>query len=80
MQIEILALRHQLAVLQRTNKRASLRTVDRLLWVILSRVWAQVIVNLTSLKKQNHQLLQMKYLLWIIASEETKPCIPFISL
>ena len=30
MQIEILALRHQLAVLQRqTNKRASLRTGDR---------------------------------------------------
>jgi hypothetical protein len=36
MQIEILALRHQLAVLQRrTNKRASLRTADRLLWVLL---------------------------------------------
>ena len=42
MQIEILALRHQLTVLQRrTNKRASLRTTDRILWVILSRVWAQ---------------------------------------
>src|SRR6266576_541186 len=42
MQIEILALRHQLAVLQRrTNKRASLRTADRLLWVMLSRLWAQ---------------------------------------
>src|SRR5712691_6800069 len=42
MQIEILALRHQLAVLQRrTNKRASLRTADRLLWVMLFRVWAQ---------------------------------------
>jgi putative transposase len=40
MQIEILALRHQLAVLQRqTNKRASLRTSDRLLWVMLSRLW-----------------------------------------
>jgi putative transposase len=41
MQIEILALRHQLGVLQRTNKLASLRTADRLLWVILSLVWAQ---------------------------------------
>ena len=42
MQIEILALRHQLAVLQRrTNKRPSLRTADRLLWVDLSRLWAQ---------------------------------------
>src|SRR6266849_9973043 len=41
MQIEILALRHQLAVLQRrTNKRPSLRTADRLLWVMLSRLWA----------------------------------------
>src|SRR5882762_3751745 len=42
MNFEILALRHQLAVLQRrTKKRPSLRTADRLLWVILSRVWAQ---------------------------------------
>ena len=42
MQIEILALRHQLAVLQRrTNKRPSLKTADRLLWVMLSRAWAQ---------------------------------------
>jgi hypothetical protein len=42
MQMEILALRHQLAVLQRqTNKRASLRTADRWLWVILSRLWIQ---------------------------------------
>ena len=42
MHIEILALRHQLAVLQRrTSKRPSLRTVDRLLWVLLSRLWGQ---------------------------------------
>ncbi len=42
MQIEILALRHQLAVLQeRTQKRASLRVADRFFWVILSRLWTQ---------------------------------------
>lgn len=42
LQIEILALRHQLAVLQRrTNKRAGLRAADRLLWVVLSRLWDQ---------------------------------------
>jgi hypothetical protein len=42
MQLEILALRHQLAVLQRrTNKRPPLRTADRLLWVLLARLWAQ---------------------------------------
>jgi len=42
MHLEILALRHQLAVLQRrTTKRPRLRTADRLLWVMLSRVWGQ---------------------------------------
>ena len=42
MHVEILALRHQLAVLQaRPRKRPSLGSVDRLLWVILSRLWAQ---------------------------------------
>jgi transposase InsO family protein len=41
MQIEILALRHQLAVLQRQKKRVSLRAADRLLWVLLSRIWKQ---------------------------------------
>jgi putative transposase len=42
MHLEILALRHQLAVLhRRTNKRPSLRTADRLLWVLLLRYWSQ---------------------------------------
>ena len=37
---EILALRHQLAVLQRTApKRPRLRPIDRLLWMLLSSVW-----------------------------------------
>src|SRR5205809_5353924 len=37
---EILALRHQLAVLQRTTpNRPPLRPLDRLLWVLLSSVW-----------------------------------------
>src|SRR5260370_29984210 len=42
MQIEILALRHQLAVLQaRPRKRPSLGSADRMLWIMLSRLWAQ---------------------------------------
>lgn len=41
MQIEILALRHQLAVLQRQQKRVRLAAADRLLWVVLSRFWKQ---------------------------------------
>src|SRR5213593_1521194 len=37
---ENLALRHQLAVLQRTAARPRLRTSDRLFWVLLSRLWS----------------------------------------
>jgi putative transposase len=41
LQAEILALRHQLIVLQRTQKkkRLILHAADRLLWVWLSRLW-----------------------------------------
>ena len=38
--LEILALRHQLSVLQRSVKRPKLTVADRLLWAWLSRVWA----------------------------------------
>jgi hypothetical protein len=38
--LENVALRHQLAVLQRTAPRPRLRTADRLFWVLLSRLWA----------------------------------------
>jgi len=37
---ENLALRHQLAVLQRTAPRSRLQTADRLFWVLLSRLWS----------------------------------------
>src|SRR5215472_2743853 len=42
MQAEIIALRHQLAVLQRSQKsrRPELTRSDRCLWVWLSRVWS----------------------------------------
>jgi transposase InsO family protein len=39
LQLEILALRHQLGVLQRSVKRPKLTSADRLLWVWLSAVW-----------------------------------------
>ncbi len=38
LQLELLALRHQLAVSERTSPRPNLRSADRLLWVILSRI------------------------------------------
>jgi transposase InsO family protein len=40
LQIEILALRHQLCVLERSVKRPRLSAVDRWLWVCLSRGWS----------------------------------------
>ena len=36
--LENLALRHQLAVLQRSSPRPRLRTFDRLFWVLLCRL------------------------------------------
>jgi len=41
LQAEILALRHQLLVLQRTNRgrKRRLGRTDRVLWVWLSRLW-----------------------------------------
>jgi hypothetical protein len=42
LQIEILALRHQLAVLQRNKRgRVPLRVEDRLLWVTLVCLWPE---------------------------------------
>jgi transposase InsO family protein len=41
LQIEILALRHQLGVLQRSVKRPKLTAADRFLWAWLSRTWAE---------------------------------------
>jgi putative transposase len=37
--LENLALRQQLAILNRSNKRVQLRTTDRLFWVWLFRIW-----------------------------------------
>jgi putative transposase len=39
LRIEILALRHQLAVCQRTAARPRLKAADRILWAWLSRTW-----------------------------------------
>ena len=39
-QLEIVALRHQVAVYQRSGSRPRLRATDRLFWVWLSRLWS----------------------------------------
>ena len=47
LQLELLALRHQLTTIKRTSPRPSLQFADRLLWMILSRTlpnWREVLV------------------------------------
>ena len=39
MQMELIALRHQVAVYKQSISRPKLRPTDRLLWVWLSRLW-----------------------------------------
>ena len=39
LQLEVLALRQQLATMKRISSRSSLRSADRLFWVLLSRHW-----------------------------------------
>jgi putative transposase len=41
LQVEILALRHQLGVLQRSVKRPKLTPADRMLWAWLSAIWKE---------------------------------------
>jgi putative transposase len=40
LQLEVVALRHQLAVYQRTCRRPRITPADRILWSYLTRVWA----------------------------------------
>jgi len=41
LQLEVLALRHQLAVYQRCRSRAQTKAADRLLWAWFSRTWTR---------------------------------------
>jgi len=83
MHLEILALRHQLAVLQqRTTKRPSLRSADRLLWVMLSRLWAHWRTALVIVKPETVIAWQRKgfRLYWGWKSRAGKSGRPCVSL
>jgi len=41
LQLEVLALRHRIGVLQRSVKRPKLLTADRLLWVWITTIWQE---------------------------------------
>ncbi len=47
LQLELIALRHRLATMERTSRRPARRPTDRLLWVLLSRLlpnWREMLV------------------------------------
>ena len=82
MQIEILALRHQLNVLQRSVKRPRLSAVDRWLWVRLSRNWSGWRLALKFLKPTT--VIGWHYkgfrLFWTWKSRHGRPGRPAVSL
>ena len=71
MPLGILVLRPQLAVRQRrTNKRASLRTVDRLLWVLLFAAMAAVAISFGHRQAGNSSRMAAKGVSIVLALEE----------
>src|SRR6266403_3200912 len=83
MHLEILALRHQLAVRKRrTKKRPSLTIADRFLWVMLSRVWEQWHSALVIVKPETVIAWQRKgfRLYWSWLSRGGKSSRPYVSL
>src|ERR1700730_17269459 len=71
LQAEILALRHQLLVLQRSNRGHKLRlgSADRALWVWLARLWTEWRSALIIVKSET---LSINRTFWGDASGETK--------
>src|SRR5262245_58337391 len=83
MQTEIIALRHQLAVLQRTHKprRILLNRTDRCLWVWLSRLWsgwrsALLIVKPETVIGWHHQGFRWYWTWKIRHGRPGRPCVP----
>jgi putative transposase len=77
---EILALRQQLAILNRTAKRPSLGVQDRLFWIAISRFWrdwrsAMLIVKPETVIKWHRQGFR---LYWLWKSKSGRPGRPRI--
>lgn len=81
LQLEILALQHQLDVLQRTRRRrVRLTQADRLLWVWLSRVWkewrcAVVIVRPETVIAWHRRAFRL-FWTWKSRRRLGRPCVP----
>jgi len=81
LQLENLALRHQLGVLQRSVKRPKLAAADRLLWVWLSQAWGDWRSALVIVKPETVIAWHRKgfRLFWTWKSRRGKPGRPAVS-
>ena len=81
MQLEILALRHQLAVYQHSLKRAQLQPADRLFWAWLSRLWPGWRQSLAFVQPRTVIAWQKKWFrdYWRCLSQSAKPGRPVIA-
>lgn len=52
MQLEILALRHQLSVYKHSNKRPKIKLADRMFWIWLSKIWSDCFDHLIFVKPE----------------------------
>ena len=80
-QAEILALRHQLIVMQRSNRdRLRLNPGDRIFWVWLSRVWADWRSALLIVKPETviawHRKGFRRYWAWKSRHRQGRPAVP----
>jgi putative transposase len=79
---EILALRHQLLVLQRSNRdrRLRLKSADRVLWVWMSRLWSGWRFALLIVKPETviawHRTGFRLYWAWKSRVLHGRPCVP----
>jgi putative transposase len=81
LQLEVLALRHQLQVLERSRpRRLRLSRADRILWVCLSRVWTEWRVALVIVKPETvigwHRQGFRLFWTWKSSHRAGRPAVP----
>jgi hypothetical protein len=70
LQLEVLALRHQLQVLQRTRpQRLRLKTADRWLWSVLSHIWTGWRTALVIVKPE---MIALRHQLGVLARSDRR--------
>jgi hypothetical protein len=81
LQLEVAALRHQLSIYRRTSQRPRIAPVDRLLWSVIARIWADWRSALYVVQPRTVTVWQQKRLrdYWRALSRQRQPGRPRIS-